>query len=91
MIAFWILAPVMVVSALGLRGARIASRGWLAAALLPALATYRFARTVATCWRQERCLMIRRPSIAGLCWLGNLAWSVGFARPGADPRQGRAD
>ena len=84
-------ANARVVSALGLKGAGIASRRWLAAALLPALATYRFARTVATCWNQERCLMLRHPSIAGLCWLGNLAWSLGFARPGPDRRQGRAD
>jgi glycosyl transferase family 2 len=84
-------ANARVVSALGLKGAGIASRGWLAAALLPALATYRFARTVATCWNQERCLMIRRPAIAGLCWLGMFAWGVGFARV-KDPRlNGGAD
>lgn len=73
-------ANARVVCALGLRGARIAARPWLAAALLPALATYRFGRTVAACWRQERCLMLRRPTVAVLCWLGMFAWGVGFAR-----------
>jgi len=74
-------ANARVVTLLGLQGAGIASRRWLAAALLPALATYRLARTVAACWKQERCLMIRRPSIVGLCWLGMFAWGIGFARP----------
>jgi GT2 family glycosyltransferase len=72
-----------VVLALGLKGYRLASRPWLAAALLPALASYRFARTVAACWRQERFLMVRRPAVAGLCWLGMFAWGIGFARPAA--------
>lgn len=82
-------ADALVVRVLGIRGARIASRRWLSAAMLPALTTYRFVRTVAACWRQERCLMIRRPSIAGLCWLGMLAWGIGFTRPLASP-EGRA-
>lgn len=84
-------ANARAVSTLALRGAGIASRRWLAAAVLPALATYRFARTFAACWKQERCLMIRRPSIAGLCWLGMLAWGIGFARPLAADASRRAD
>ena len=84
-------ANARAVSTLALEGAGIASRSWLAAALLPALATYRFARTFAACWKQERCLMIRRPSIAGLCWLGMFAWGIGFARPAAADAQRRAD
>jgi GT2 family glycosyltransferase len=83
-------ANARVVSLLGVKGAGIASRPWLATALLPALATYRFFRTIAACWRQERCLILRRPLIAGLCWLGMLAWGVGFARPRADSRAGCA-
>ena len=50
-----------------------------------------FARTVAACWHQTRCLMLRRPSIAGLCWLGMVAWGIGFARPGPPPRPMPAD
>jgi glycosyltransferase involved in cell wall biosynthesis len=73
-------ANARVVRVLGLSGAAIASRRWLAIALLPALATYRFARTVAVCWRQERCLMLRRPTVMGLCWLGMFAWALGFTR-----------
>lgn len=67
------------VRVLGLRGGAIASRRWLAALLLPLLATYRFARTLAACWREERYLLIRRPSIAALCWMGMFGWGVGFA------------
>jgi len=74
------MANARVVCALGLRGTRIAARPWLALLLLPALATYRFGRTMAACWRQERCLMLRRPEVAGLCWLGNLAWGLGFSQ-----------
>ena len=74
-------ANARVVRAIGLQGKTIASHRWAATALLPALATYRFARTVAACWTQERCLLLRNPAVAGLCWLGMLAWGVGFARP----------
>lgn len=74
-------ANAKVVRMLGLDGARIASRAWLAALLVPALASYRFARTVTACWTHERYLLIRRPAVAGLCWLGMCAWSIGFARP----------
>ena len=73
-------ANARVVLALGLRGAWIASRPWLAIVLLPALATYRFVRTLIACWNQERCLILRSPVVAGLCWLGMFAWAVGFAR-----------
>jgi len=73
-------ANARVVVALGLRGAHIAARPWLARLVLPALATYRFARTVATCWREHRYLMLRRPAVAALCWLGMFAWGIGFAR-----------
>ncbi len=85
-------ANARVVRALGLQGAAIASHRWLAAAMLPALATYRFIRTVAACWRQERCLMLRRPAVAALCWLGMLSWGVGFAGTGGDtPGHRRGD
>jgi glycosyltransferase involved in cell wall biosynthesis len=73
-------ANAQVVVALGLRGARIAARPWLARLVLPALATYRFARTAAACWREHRYLMVRQPTIAALCWLGMFGWGIGFAR-----------
>jgi len=73
-------ANARVVRTLGLSGAAIASRRWLAAALLPALVSYRFARTFAACWSHEDYLLLRRPSVAGLCCLGMVAWGVGFTR-----------
>jgi GT2 family glycosyltransferase len=75
-------ANARVVMAIGGRGAALAARPWLAALSLPALATYRFARTVAACWRQERFILLRRPVIALLCWIGMFAWGVGFVRGG---------
>ena len=56
-------ANARVVRELDLQGAGIASHPWLRSALLPALATYRFARTMAACWKQERFLMLRRPTV----------------------------
>ena len=65
--------------ALGRPGAGIASRRWLATLLLPLLVTYRFARTVGACWREERALLLRRPWVTGLCGLGMVGWGLGFA------------
>ena len=76
-------ANARVVREFDLQGAWIASHPRSALALLPALTTYRFARTMAACWKQEQFLMLRRPTVIGLCWLGMLAWGVGFARPTA--------
>jgi GT2 family glycosyltransferase len=73
-------ANARVVREFGLQGGGIASHAWLAACLLPALATYRFARTVGACWKQDRYLMLRSPAVTGLCGLGMIAWGVGFAR-----------
>jgi hypothetical protein len=50
--------------------------------VMPALATYRFLRTVAACWRQAHGIMLRRPAIFALCWLGMFAWGIGFIRGG---------
>jgi glycosyltransferase involved in cell wall biosynthesis len=80
-------ANARVVRALDGQGAWIASHPAAAAALMPALALYRFARTIAACWRQERCLLLRRPAVAGLCFLGMCAWSLAFARAStSEPR-----
>jgi glycosyltransferase involved in cell wall biosynthesis len=73
-------ANARVARALGLRGSALASHRWAAALLLPALATYRFARTAAACWTFDRFLMLRSPTVTGLCWLGMFAWGVGFIR-----------
>ena len=62
---------------------------WLLAVALPALTTYRLARTVLACWRQERWLLVRRPVVVLLCWLGMWGWGLGFlagARRGAVER-----
>jgi GT2 family glycosyltransferase len=76
-------ANARVVRDFDLQGSWIAAHPWAAVALFPALTTYRFGRTVAACWRHERYLMLRRPAVTGLCWLGMLAWGIGFARPAA--------
>jgi glycosyltransferase involved in cell wall biosynthesis len=76
-------ANARVVRDFDLQGRWIAAHPWSAVALFPALTTYRLARTVTACWRQEHCLMLRRPAVTGLCWLGMLAWGIGFARPTA--------
>jgi glycosyltransferase involved in cell wall biosynthesis len=69
-----------VVLALGLRGAGLAAHPWLAALALPCLTSYRFLRTCQACWRQERSILVRRPQIAVLCWLGMWWWGAGFVR-----------
>ena len=80
-------ANARVVLAIDAQGAWLASHPVAAVALMPALAVYRFARTVAACWKQERCLLLRRPSVAGLCFLGMCVWSLAFARTSAgEPR-----
>ena len=72
-------ANARVARALGIKGSAIAARPWLATLLLPFLATYRFCRTVAACWKEERHLMIRRPLVPILCWVGMFGWGAGFA------------
>jgi len=69
-----------VVRAIKAQGAWLASHRPVMIPLLPALVAYRFARTVAACWRQERFLMLRRPRVAALCWLGMCGWAIGFLR-----------
>jgi glycosyltransferase involved in cell wall biosynthesis len=71
-------ANARVARAIDVQGAWLASHPLAAAALLPALVLYRFARTIGACWRQERCLMLRRPDVLGLCALGMLGWGIGF-------------
>lgn len=83
------LANARVALDLGVRGEGLAKRPWLLAVALPALTTYRLARTVLACWRQERWLLVRRPVVVLLCWLGMWGWGLGFlagARRGAAER-----
>ena len=73
-------ANARVARAIDVQGAWLASHPLMAAALLPPLVAYRFARTVAACWREDDYLMLRRPAIAALCALGMVAWGIGFVR-----------
>jgi mycofactocin glycosyltransferase len=74
------LANARVARAINAQGAWLASHPTFTVALLPALIVYRFARTVAACWKQERWLLWRRPTVAALCCLGMCGWAAGFAR-----------
>jgi len=67
-----------VVCHLDLPGAWLARRGWLARLSIPALVLMRFVRTMLAGWRVERMLVVRRPVLAWLCWLGMCAWGQGF-------------
>jgi GT2 family glycosyltransferase len=83
-------ANARVVRAINAQGAWLASHPPVTLALLPALVVYRFARTFAACWNQEKCLMLRRPTVAALCWLGMCGWAVGFVRGSARGTRGRS-
>jgi glycosyltransferase involved in cell wall biosynthesis len=71
-------ANARVMLSLGLPGAGLARRPWLAHLAMPALVLFRFMRTVHACWRVERALLLRRPALAWLCWLGMCWWGQGF-------------
>lgn len=74
------LANARVVLALGLQGAGLASRPWLALLALPLLTSYRFLRTCIACWHQQQYILLRRPAIGVLCWLGMWWWGTAFVR-----------
>jgi glycosyltransferase involved in cell wall biosynthesis len=67
-----------VVSQLGLPGATLTKYPWSTSLAMPVLVLWRFARTMGACWRVERALLLRRPSLAWLCWLGMCWWGQGF-------------
>jgi len=71
-------ANARVVQQLNLPGMMFTQQPALAVLLLPALVTLRFARTVRACWHVEQSLVLRRPMVAWLCWLGMWWWGRGF-------------
>jgi glycosyltransferase involved in cell wall biosynthesis len=71
-------ANARVARRLQLPGSGFARRPWLIPAVLPALLSLRFARTVHACRHVERGLLLRRLRLAWLCWLGMCWWGMGF-------------
>lgn len=71
-------ANARVLRALDLPGATILCRPWLAGLALPALIVLRFARTLRACWWVADRLVLRRPALAWLCWLGMWRWGHGL-------------
>jgi glycosyltransferase involved in cell wall biosynthesis len=71
-------ANARVLGLLGRRGATIARHRGLAVLTLPALVTLRFARTLLACRGVGDRLVVRRPRLAWLCWLGMCSWGRGF-------------
>jgi glycosyltransferase involved in cell wall biosynthesis len=63
---------------LSLPGADLARRPWLARLTMPAVVCLRFVRTLRACRRVEHSLVLRRPALAWLCWLGMWWWGRGF-------------
>jgi GT2 family glycosyltransferase len=74
-----------VIQRLNLPGATLARHRWRAALALPLLVPLRFIRTLRACWRVERALVLRRPLLAGLCWLGQCWWGRGFVEGAGAP------
>src|SRR6185369_16653392 len=72
------LANARILRVLGDRGAAMARSGALAMLAAPALVPFKFIRTVLPCLRVERGLVLRRPRLAWLCWLGICWWAWGF-------------
>lgn len=62
----------------GRPGALLARHRALARTALPALVPYRFARTLTACRGVEHGLVLRRPRLLWLSWLGMRAWGRGF-------------
>jgi glycosyltransferase involved in cell wall biosynthesis len=71
-------ANARVLRRIELPGAWLARRPWLVFMALPLLIPYRFARTVYAVRTAERALVLRRPTLAWLCWLGMCQWGWGF-------------
>jgi glycosyltransferase involved in cell wall biosynthesis len=71
-------ANARVIRRLELAGAWIARYPWLALLSMPALIPLRYIRTLHACWDVEQHLLLRRPALAWLCWLGICCWGWGF-------------
>jgi glycosyltransferase involved in cell wall biosynthesis len=59
-------------------GATIARHPWLVWLAMPLLILLRFGRTVQACWGVQNKLLLRRPALLRLCWLGMCWWGRGF-------------
>jgi GT2 family glycosyltransferase len=68
----------------GRSGAALARHWVLAALAVPALVPFRFARTLFACRLVEHGLVVRRPRLAWLCWLGMCSWGRGFLEAADD-------
>jgi len=77
-------ANARVLRRIKLPGAWLARRSWLAFMALPLLIPYRFARTIYAVRTAERALVLRRPALAWLCWLGMCQWGWGFFQGSAE-------
>jgi glycosyltransferase involved in cell wall biosynthesis len=71
-------ANARVLDLTGRSGAALARHRALAFLTLPALVPFRFARTLLACRRVEHGLIVRRPRLLWLCWLGMCSWGRGF-------------
>lgn len=80
-------ANARVLRALDLPGVALVRRPWLAGLTLPGLVLLRFARTLRACWRVEDSLILRRPALAWLCWLGMCWWGRGLLEGAAVPAE----
>ena len=71
-------ANARVLTLLGGSGAALARHRGLAVLALPALLPLRYARTLLACRGVEAGLVLRRPRLLWLCWLGMCSWGRGF-------------
>lgn len=78
-------ANARVLRQLDLPGAGLARHPTLALLAMPALVTLRFVRTIRACWQVEQRLILRRPALAWLCWLGMYWWGQGFLEGTREP------
>jgi GT2 family glycosyltransferase len=79
-------ANAQVLRKLNLPGAWVARRPVLAVLALPALVLLRFIRTVLGCRKVEQGLILRRPYLLWLCWLGMCGWGIGFVESARSPK-----
>jgi glycosyltransferase involved in cell wall biosynthesis len=77
-------ANARVLRRIELPGAWLARHSWLAFIAMPFLILYRFARTIYAVRAAERALVLRRPVVAWLCWLGMCQWGWGFLQGTAE-------
>jgi glycosyltransferase involved in cell wall biosynthesis len=71
-------ANAAVLQRLNLPGSGLVRRPQLMPIALPALVALRFVRTMRACLTVEHGIILRRPGIAWLCWLGMWAWGRGL-------------